>query len=157
MAGYDGYRMSNNALAAYSDGERPRSKWTKSEIIALCVRDGIAAEKVASLKKMPAEEVKSRCLYRSSWHHTSAKYNRTDFYAVDTAAIDAMDLSRPMAAVAVKSEKRSVTATYLVWSGTQKHPKATEVTEEGTIEGGWYTSVTGVRKSIKGRGFRLVE
>ena len=61
MAGYDGYRMSNNAVAAYSDGEKPRSKWTKSEIIALCVRDGIAAEKVAVLKKLSAEEVKSRC------------------------------------------------------------------------------------------------
>ncbi len=34
MAGYDGYRMSNNAVQAYEDGEMLMSKWTKTAIIA---------------------------------------------------------------------------------------------------------------------------
>lgn len=32
-SGYDGYRMSNRAVAAYDYGEMPLSKWTKKEII----------------------------------------------------------------------------------------------------------------------------
>lgn len=31
--GYRGYSMSNNAVAAYEDGEKPLSKWSKSDII----------------------------------------------------------------------------------------------------------------------------
>lgn len=31
--GYSGYSMSNNAVAAYEDGEKPLSKWSKSDII----------------------------------------------------------------------------------------------------------------------------
>lgn len=33
MAGYCGYSMSNNAVDAYNDGEKPLSKWTKRAII----------------------------------------------------------------------------------------------------------------------------
>lgn len=29
MAGYNGYSMSNNAVAAYENGEKPLSKWKK--------------------------------------------------------------------------------------------------------------------------------
>lgn len=33
MAGYNGYSMSNNAVTAYSNGEKPLSKWTRSAIL----------------------------------------------------------------------------------------------------------------------------
>lgn len=33
MAGYHNYSMSNNAVAAYENNEKPLSKWTKQEII----------------------------------------------------------------------------------------------------------------------------
>jgi len=33
MSGYKGYSMSNNAIAAYNEGEKPKSKWTKTEIV----------------------------------------------------------------------------------------------------------------------------
>lgn len=33
MAGYNGFSMSNNAVAAYEDGEKPLSKWTKANIL----------------------------------------------------------------------------------------------------------------------------
>ena len=33
MAGYSGYSMSNNAVAAYENGEKPLSKWKKADIL----------------------------------------------------------------------------------------------------------------------------
>jgi len=44
MAGYKGYSMSNNAVDAYNNGEKPKSKWTKEEIVSLRARpyDAIA-------------------------------------------------------------------------------------------------------------------
>ena len=33
MSGYYGYSMSNNAVEAYENGERPLSKWRKSDIL----------------------------------------------------------------------------------------------------------------------------
>lgn len=33
-SGYFGWSMSRNAVAAYEDGEKPRSKWTKAAILA---------------------------------------------------------------------------------------------------------------------------
>lgn len=35
MAGYNGFSMSNNAVAAYEDGEKPLSKWTKADIFEI--------------------------------------------------------------------------------------------------------------------------
>lgn len=33
MAGYSGYSMSNNAVDAYENGEKPYSKWTKQDLL----------------------------------------------------------------------------------------------------------------------------
>ena len=80
MAGYHGYSMSNNAVSAYEDGEKPSSKWTKSEIIGELeiLNDDVSA----GLKKMTAAQVKDEFLEKSSWHHTSKMYNRTNFYSI---------------------------------------------------------------------------
>lgn len=56
MAGYDGFSMSNNAVQAYADGLVPASK------------TGVPAHLV-EIYVQPVE-----------WHHTSAKYNATNFY-----------------------------------------------------------------------------
>lgn len=34
MAGYFNYSMSNNAVSAYEDGEKPLSRWSKKDIMA---------------------------------------------------------------------------------------------------------------------------
>ena len=81
MAGYHGYSMSNNAVSAYEAGEKPISKWTKKAIVEEAERAGFPAEAMEAVKKRT--DLKS-FLKRSSWHHTSARYNRTDFYMVDT-------------------------------------------------------------------------
>ena len=33
MAGYNGWSMSNNAVEAYANGEKPLSKWSKADIL----------------------------------------------------------------------------------------------------------------------------
>ena len=33
MAGYFGFSMSNNAVEAYENGQRPLSRWTKGKIL----------------------------------------------------------------------------------------------------------------------------
>lgn len=74
---YIDYSMSVNAALAYEDGEKPLSKWTKSVILAA------VGEKAEILSSLNLTELRDLVLYRSSWHHTSKLYNRTDFYAVD--------------------------------------------------------------------------
>ena len=62
MAGYRGFSMSNNAVDAYISGEKPFSKWTKSEILkeieSLDVKtfDLFKKMKVKSLFKFGAEQ-----------------------------------------------------------------------------------------------------
>ena len=120
MAGYDNYSMSNNAVAAYETGEKPKSKWTKKEIIEE-LRDQSEDLKVdiKALEKLPVSTLREIALVQSSWHHTSSYFNRTDFYMVDASRIEEEDL---------KIEKKEITekrvrAHYLEWSGTRKHPK----------------------------------
>lgn len=61
MAGYCGFSMSNNAVAAYREGLVPASK----------VGSGI-----------PAALIREHCRY-SEWHHTSKHFNATEFYDPD--------------------------------------------------------------------------
>lgn len=83
MAGYKDWSMSNNAVDAYSDGEMPLSKWTKSEMLAAfeAVRDDI------DFSKLTVSELRL-FLRRSSWHHTSKHFNKTDFYCVDEERLE---------------------------------------------------------------------
>lgn len=91
MAGYNGFSMSNNAVAAYADGEMPLSKWTKAAILeAIFENCEIAEEKANLLRKMIAKELKGAFLHLSSWHHTSKFYNCTNFYSLDFEAVEKM-------------------------------------------------------------------
>lgn len=60
MAGYCGYSKSNNAIEAESDYKLPRS--------TLCKRMGLKPDIVEDL------------IQTCEWHHTSKKYNCTDYY-----------------------------------------------------------------------------
>lgn len=76
MAGYDGFSMSNNALAARNEGRYPAS---------------VVADRVAKFRRFrgcTAADVRA-VLSASEWHHTSARYNRTSFYDLrDLASLD---------------------------------------------------------------------
>lgn len=83
MAGYNGYSMSNNAVMAYSNGEKPLSKWTRSAIltaIAGMIMDGDLPEEIIADVDGTKTATLKEFLVPTSWHHTSSHYNRTTFY-----------------------------------------------------------------------------
>ena len=89
MAGYNGFSMSNNAVAAYEDGEKPLSKWTKTDIFDAINEQEVELKcSIEKLKKLPVKVLKEVCLTYSSWHHTSNHYNKTDFYSLDVDRIE---------------------------------------------------------------------
>ena len=80
MAGYCGYSMSNNAVDAYNNGEKPISKWKKQDILSGIQELDIDLQcDFAKLQKAPVKFLKELCLYQSSWHHTSSYYNELIF------------------------------------------------------------------------------
>lgn len=167
MSGYHNYSMSNNAVLAYENGEKPLSKWTKTAIIEALAEQEAPAEFIAAVKKQPAAAVKTVLLYCSSWHHTSKEYNRTNFYSVEY--IDAENAAEYLSLIEAKaleaktdaktkSEEQPirVLASYVVWEGTRRHPKAREVEAEGTIIGNWFTADDGTRKKVDGNYFKVI-
>ena len=88
--GYEVHSMSRRAAEAYSSGEKPISKWTKSEIltgIEETARDNDIDIEGIDFSKLTTEELKSKFLRNSSWHHTGSFYNATDFYEISAAAV----------------------------------------------------------------------
>lgn len=143
MAGYrTDYSMSNNAAAAYQIGEAPLSKWTKTALLTA------AREKAEILKPLTTAELRDLMLCRDGWHHTSCRYNRTVFYAVDEDALEEVTpdtVAQIIAARAPKTEKapaaepKTITAevTYTVWIGRYaKYRKPKDVTETVTFREG---------------------
>jgi hypothetical protein len=167
-SGYSGYSMSNRAREAYEDGEKPLSKWTKADIIAAISE--IDEEKANAFKKVKLSTLKNTVLRYSSWHHTSSKCNKTDFYEVSEHVIEEMNIEDIIALAEKKEhkEENSInrfkgTIQYLEWSGTRKHPKATkcELKDVTIEEKGCYYYVyndTGkllLKKKIGSRGTKI--
>lgn len=182
MAGYHGYSMSNNAVAAYSNGKRPKTKWTKALILddikSLTIDSAEELDENAEsleqlkkkfelLKKCSVETLRKHLLRYSEWHHTSSRYNKTDFYEVDDEAfINASEKE----ITEWKNESHELhtspckkgTITYLVWYGSLKHPKAYEATLRNMLiqeKGSFYyvydpakSNKLVLKKKIGGRG-----
>lgn len=166
MAGYYGFSMSNNAVTAYEDGKRPLSKWTKTAILDRAYSnmqyDGADPDQITTvmtaLKSLSFKTLKARALTVSEWHHCSSWYNRTDFYdVVDTLTLieDAPTWTEQNGQEQEPTE-RKVRARFLEWSGSRRHPKATEHEEDGTIRGKWFYRKDGSRKSVTANGFAIV-
>lgn len=167
MAGYNGFSMSNNAVAAYEDGEKPLSKWTKTDIFDAINEQEVELKcSIEKLKKLPAKVLKEVCLIYSSWHHTSNHYNKTDFYSLDIDRIENLtddkieelfsDYKADKKVESKPSEEKWKCA-FLEWSGSRKHPKATEVIEEGTVKGNWFYRKDGSKKKTTANGFRFIK
>lgn len=166
MAGYYGYSMSNNAVMAYEDGEKPYSKWTKADIISR-VRELVED---CDLKihftmdvftKAPVKSLREMVLSESSWHHTSSWYNKTYFYDVDIDRLeritdDVIQSWKPEPEVKPIEERWY--CVYLEWSRTRNHPKATEYRAEGVIKGNWFypDGCGGKKKSVNANGFHKI-
>lgn len=174
-SGYDGYSMSNRAVEAYENGERPMSKWTKGDLIYE-IKKAIRCDElhptfnVDTLNKIPVSVLRDLFLEYSSWHHTSSYCNSTSFYSIDEDAIeritdekllDCAKKAKEMAA-RIRQEKEELKeerckCRFLEWGGTRNHPKATEVIEVGVIKGNWFYRENGSKKSINANGFRVLE
>ena len=165
MAGYSGYSMSNNAVMAYEDGEKPLSKWTKAEIMEGIKKSEIELKcSIEKLQKMPIKLLKEVALSYSSWHHTSNRFNKTDFYSIDEDKLEELtDDKIEKMVFDYKSEKvpgpveERWRCAFLEWSGTRKHPKATEIVEEGVVKGDWFYRNDGTKKKTTANGFKFIE
>ena len=87
--GYSGCSMSIRAVEAYENGEMPKSKWTKTAMLAAiadyCDMFGIAYDgSVASFKR---DALFERFFEYKSWHHTGKYATATDFYGLDEDAV----------------------------------------------------------------------
>lgn len=168
MAGYAGFSMSNNAVAAYNYGEKPLSKWTKTELveaIEACIVENDHTLSITLVKKAPVTLLKSMFLDQSSWHHTSIHFNRTDFYSLnEDAVLEATDEKILESIAEHKAAKKEEAAPevekceceFLEWSGSRKHPKATVCVETGEIKGSWFYRKDGSKKSINANGFKIL-
>ncbi len=136
MTGYKGYSMSNNAVRAYGEGLVTASK----------IGYGIPAALI------------DQYVHAEEWHHTSSRYNRTNFYnpekvlatfgIAETEDYPFSEYRRDTAVAALTAHKASKnkapaaltgqTVTWLEWGGTRNHPKATEIKAENctvTVKG----------------------
>ncbi|MDR2151449.1 MAG: hypothetical protein LBO72_01395, partial [Helicobacteraceae bacterium] len=95
-AGYDGYSMSNNARAAYAEGKKPLSKWTRQEILTQAERElknnPDTDLTLDYLKTLDLDALKHATLRETEWHHTSKFYNETSFYDVDLSSMTKKDI-----------------------------------------------------------------
>ena len=78
-SGYDGYSMSKRAVEAYEQGEKPYSKWKKSDILEMLKEHDTSVE-YDFLKKLPLSVLKKMYIKYSSYHHTGKYCNSTNFY-----------------------------------------------------------------------------
>jgi hypothetical protein len=175
MAGYCGYSMSNNAVDAYNSGEKPLSRWTKAEIIEgvqEAIKEGDIEPKfdLENLKKLTLKSLKEVTLIYTSWHHTSNHFNETDFFSINVYALNELTNEKIEQIVKESKEEKAKKkakkkepeeevwkCAFLIWEGTRKHPKATEVIEVGTIKGNWFYRKNGTKKKVDANGFRKIE
>ena len=143
--GYIGQRMSERAAEAYDIGEKPFSKWTKSEIIGRLQKLIDSGELESSeddmkrIKRLTSKTVKYAFLKKSSWHHTGKYFKETDFYDIvdDFSKINLDDLeqmdryirSKMKEEKAAKSAEKYAIITYY-WTenrGSKKWPRIYEL------------------------------
>lgn len=154
MAGYaDDFSMSNNAIDAYGRGLRPRSKWSKADILNALPAN---ARAYLQLDGYPLEFLREYFLVAEEWHHTSKLYNKTEFYRPgidqweDTyTPEDVQDLYRvwlqrqQKARAAKTAAPRKVRVTYTHWIDKRTHKT---VTEYALVRGPWIYTQSGLRK-----------
>lgn len=164
MAGYYGFSMSNNAVLAYESGEMPLSKWTKTAILEEVQEQTDNTELIATLRKTTLASLKNHLLVRTSWHHTSCKYNRTDFYSVEidedlTPEIVQSWRNEEDEKAKEKAQEKRVRARFLEWVGSSwKHARPVEYEKDGTIRGAWFfPDDGGKKKKVDGNGFKVLQ
>lgn len=91
--GYSGWSMSVRAVQAYENSEMPKSKWTKTAMLNVIYEwlgdNGIqiTSKQAVNLSSLPKAVLFDTLFTPSSWHHTSKRFNKTDFYSLDADAL----------------------------------------------------------------------
>ena len=98
--GYIGKRMSVRADEAYMNCERPRSRWSKADILDEIKEHLVLLAKnrpdlkinfnIELLEKAPIKVLQELFLHGTGWHHTYKTYNRTNFYMVDLDKVETL-------------------------------------------------------------------
>ena len=124
--GYIGTKMSERAMDAHNNGEKPFSQWSKAELLA-CLPSAV----LDNAKKLTIGELRGELLHYSSWHHTGSCYNQPNFYSISEDAIDRLTNDRIdfILKNRQKKEKKTknkplfVTAKikYTEWEGNYRH------------------------------------
>lgn len=164
MAGYaDDWSMSNNAINAYDRGLRPRSKWSKADILNALPAN---ARAYLQLDGYPLEFLREYFLVAEEWHHTSKLYNKTEFFRpgiddwIDDTPEDVQDLYRvwlqrqQKAQAAKTAAPRKARVTYTHWIDKRTHRT---VTEYALVRGSWIYTQSGLRKRSDGTNIRIDE
>lgn len=111
-----------------------RSDFSRSNRAYEAAQNGLhPASVLAKRHRVPTAFVRD-VLRPSEWHHTSVRYNRTDFYDGDALAEllatpdgqAALAAFKTRAKTADETVHRNCVVRYLEWSGSVRHPKATE-------------------------------
>ena len=168
MAGYDGYSMSNNAREAYDCGYMPKSKWTKAnmiEAINTYIEENELDKHFDKLNDMSRELLFNTFFGYKEWHHTSSKYNRTDFYGVDEFCIMNMTdkeieklISENKVTPKAKEEPQGMyLCEFKHWTGTRRHPKCKIIQAIGEIKGKMFYSSEYGNKRITTEGFKIIK
>lgn len=87
--GYVGYSESVRSRNAKSNNIYPKSLWTKAKFIEVATEDE-RFDLIDKIKSTPLYVLREECLFWSEWHHTSSKFNVTDFYAISYELIEAL-------------------------------------------------------------------
>lgn len=158
-SGYHGYSMSNRAVTAYESGEKPLSKWRKSDILDELEDLGKDSSR---LKKYSLNTLKKYFLKRSSWHHTSGYLNKTVFYEVkdiDVSYEKLDEIEKEMKEHVSNSsdDVEKVLIRYGIWEGTRKHPKLIEKEEYALLKGNWAYLKDGSKKKMSGKHVQIKE
>ncbi len=120
MAGYSDYSESNSSIEAKSEGRFPGS--------ILAKRLGVKTGAVKALL-IPCE-----------WHHTSSRFNKTDFYD-ESEALEILDSLKAWTDSRETETRENVTVIYKEWSGPRKRPvcfKRKVNAMKVEIKGEWY-------------------
>lgn len=125
MAGYSGYSKSNNAVSAEADGKFPAS---------------VVAKKL----KIPIDFLKEK-FEPTEWHHTSARYNKTDYYDLGRVEtyLATKEGKAELAAFKAKAKAKSSTSKgwskkvlwvkWIEWGGSISRPKPFELKLENVV------------------------
>lgn len=165
-SGYSGYSMSNRAVEAYENGEKPLSKWTKEELLNeieeyFNVNPDMQSPNYDLLKRVNVSRLRGQCLTYSSYHHTGKYCNVTDFYEIDYLGIQNIDNDWIMQQLEEQKQERQnkpkkqgmkkALVKYGIWSGTRKHPKLEYAIAFALIDDKWAYVNCHDKKSLSGK------